>query len=83
MIDFCMSRMPAKGRSNASSAKSVVQGKTPEALRIICDDRHPNFESLLGPQAFGDSVVSKKHRELAEVISGVQDRVRLGAVLTT
>jgi hypothetical protein len=24
----------------------------------------------------------KKHRELAEAISGVQDRVRLGAVLT-
>ncbi|MBK8203454.1 MAG: hypothetical protein IPK68_14370 [Bdellovibrionales bacterium] len=35
-----------------------------------------------GPQAFGDFVVSKRHRELAEAISGVQDRVRLGAVLT-
>ena len=78
-----MSRMSAKGRSNASSAKSVVQRKIPEALGIICHDRHPNFESWVGPRAFGDSVVSKKHREPAEAISGVQDRVRLGAVLTT
>ncbi|MBK8201850.1 MAG: hypothetical protein IPL83_14430 [Bdellovibrionales bacterium] len=43
----------------------------------------PKLESLVGPQAVGDSVVSKKHRELAEAISGVQDRVRLGAVLAT
>ncbi|MBK9040304.1 MAG: hypothetical protein IPL83_14275 [Bdellovibrionales bacterium] len=78
-----MSRMPAKGRSIASSAKPGVQGKIPEALEIICHHRHPKLESLVGPQAFGDSVVSKRHRELAEAISGVQDRVRLGAVLTT
>ena len=42
-----------------------------------------DLNTVVGPQAFGDSVVSKKHRELAEPISGVQDRVRLGAVLTT
>ena len=42
-----------------------------------------DFNTEVGPQAFGDSVVSKRHRELAEPISGVQDRVRLGAVLTT
>ncbi|MBK8204845.1 MAG: hypothetical protein IPK68_21900 [Bdellovibrionales bacterium] len=78
-----MSRMPAKGRSIASSAKPGVQRKIPEALRIICPDLHPQLESLIGPQAFGDSVVSKRHRELTEAISGVQDRVRLGAVLTT
>ncbi|MBK8201547.1 MAG: hypothetical protein IPK68_04235 [Bdellovibrionales bacterium] len=34
------------------------------------------LESLVGPQAFGDSVVSKDRGRLAEVISGVQDRVR-------
>ncbi|MBK9039326.1 MAG: hypothetical protein IPL83_09230 [Bdellovibrionales bacterium] len=61
--------MPAKGRSIsiASSAKPGVQRKIPEALRIICHDRHPKLESLVGPQAFGDSVVSKRHRELAEL----------------
>jgi hypothetical protein len=42
-----------------SSAKPGVHGKVPEALRIICHDRHPKLESLVGPQAFGDSVVSK------------------------
>ena len=52
--------------SIASSAKPGVQRKIPEALRIICHDRHPKLESLVGPQAFGDSVVSKRHRELAE-----------------
>ncbi|MBK9041224.1 MAG: hypothetical protein IPL83_19075 [Bdellovibrionales bacterium] len=62
-----MNRMPAKGRSIASSAKPCVQRKIPESLKIICHDRHPKLESLVGPQAFGDSVVSKRHRELAEV----------------
>jgi hypothetical protein len=42
-----------------------------------------DFYAAAGPQAVGGSVVSKKHRELDETISGVQDRVRLGAVLTT
>ncbi|MBK9040152.1 MAG: hypothetical protein IPL83_13475 [Bdellovibrionales bacterium] len=42
-----------------------------------------DFNTVVGPQAVSDSVVSKKHRELAEAISGVQDRVRFGAVLTT
>ena len=78
-----MNRMPAKGRSIPSSAKLGVQREIPEALKIICHDRHPKLESLVGPQAVSDSVVSKRHRELAEAISGVQDRVRLGAVLTT
>ena len=75
--------MPAKGRSNASSAKPGAQQKITKGLRIICRDRHPKLESLVGPQAVGDSVVSKKHRELGEAIIGIQDRVRLGAVLTT
>jgi hypothetical protein len=78
-----MSRMLAKGRSIASSAKHGVQRKIPESLKIICHGRHPKLESLVGPQTFGDSVVPKGHRELAEPSSGVQDRVRLGAVLTT
>ena len=59
--------MPAKGRSIPSSAKPGVQGKVPEALRIICHDRHPKLESLVGPQVVSDSVVSKRHRELVEV----------------
>ena len=59
--------MPAKGRSIASSAKPDIQRKIPESLKIICHDRHPKLESLVGPQVFGDSVVSKRHRELAEV----------------
>jgi hypothetical protein len=42
-----------------------------------------DFNTAAGPQTFGDSVVSKGQRELVEPISGVQDRVRLGAVLTT
>jgi hypothetical protein len=54
--------------SIASSAKPGVQRKILEALRIICHDRHPKLESLVGPQTFGDSVVSKRHRELAEAI---------------
>ncbi|MBK8204343.1 MAG: hypothetical protein IPK68_19195 [Bdellovibrionales bacterium] len=52
--------------SIASSAKPGVQRKTPEALRIICHDRLPKLESLVGPLAFGDSVVSKRHGSLAE-----------------
>jgi hypothetical protein len=68
--------------SIGSSAKPSVQRKIPEALRIICHDRLGTLESLVGPQAFGDSVVSKNTGRLAEAISGVQDRVRLGAVLT-
>ena len=47
------------------------------------EKKNLNFNAAARPRAFGDSVVSKKHREPAEVISGVQDRVRLGAVLTT
>ncbi len=47
------------------------------------EKKNLNFNAAAGPRAFGDSVVSKKHREPAEAISGVQDRVRLGAVLTT
>ncbi|MBK8204628.1 MAG: hypothetical protein IPK68_20745 [Bdellovibrionales bacterium] len=42
-----------------------------------------DFKTAAGPQAFGDSVVSKRHRELVEAGLRVQDRVRLGAVLTT
>ncbi|MBK8202064.1 MAG: hypothetical protein IPK68_07015 [Bdellovibrionales bacterium] len=43
-----------------------------------------DFNNAAGPQAFGDSVVSKRHRgPWLNQISGVQDRVRLGAVLTT
>ncbi len=65
-----MNRMPTKGRSIsiATSAKPSVQRKPPEALKIICHDR-PEVGILgSGPQALGDSVVSKKrHRELAEV----------------
>ncbi len=58
--------MLAKGRSIASSAKHGVQRKIPESLKIICHGRHPKLESLVGPQTFGDSVVPKGHRELAE-----------------
>ncbi|MBK9039908.1 MAG: hypothetical protein IPL83_12225 [Bdellovibrionales bacterium] len=47
------------------------------------ENKDLDFNTATGPQAFGDSVGSKRHRELAEAISGVQDRVRLGAVLTT
>ncbi|MBK8202935.1 MAG: hypothetical protein IPK68_11635 [Bdellovibrionales bacterium] len=36
-----------------------------------------------GPQAVGESVVSKTQGSWLNQISGVQDRVRLGAVLTT
>jgi hypothetical protein len=46
------------------------------------EQKHTDYNAAAGPQAFGDFVVSKRHRELAEAISGVQDRVRLGAVLT-
>ncbi|MBK8201206.1 MAG: hypothetical protein IPK68_02375 [Bdellovibrionales bacterium] len=68
IIDFCMNRMPTKGRSIsiATSAKPSVQRKLPEALMIICHDR-PEVGILgSGPQALGDSVVSKLQGRLAE-----------------
>jgi hypothetical protein len=79
-----MSRMPAKGRSIASFAKPGVQRKIPESLKIICHDRHQKVESLA--MAHKPSVIPlcpKNIGSLTEAISGIQDRVRLGAVLTT
>ncbi|MBK9039370.1 MAG: hypothetical protein IPL83_09450 [Bdellovibrionales bacterium] len=41
-----------------------------------------NLYTAAGPQAFGEFVVSKTQGTWLNQISGVQDRVRLGAVLT-
>jgi hypothetical protein len=45
-------------------------------------NRALDFNTVAGPQAFGESVVSKDKGSWLNQISGVQDRVRLGAVLT-
>ncbi|MBK8204629.1 MAG: hypothetical protein IPK68_20750 [Bdellovibrionales bacterium] len=71
------------GANIPSSAKPGVQREVPEALKIICHDRHPKLESLVGPQAFGDSVVSKRHRELVEADLRGSGSSSACAVLTT